>query len=75
MSLATPHAGLAVTPELPSDPPQLSPRMISLAGTLSRRTLFTWGSNSAIWSMPFGYIENWQTANRRLCKARISPRL
>ena len=32
MSEATPRAGLQVTPLLPSEPPQLVPRMISLAG-------------------------------------------
>ena len=39
MSLATPRAGLAVMPLLPSEPPQLVPRMISLAGTVSRRSV------------------------------------
>ena len=40
MSLATPSAGLAVTPLLPSEPPQLVPSTISLAGIGSRRTSF-----------------------------------
>ncbi len=41
MSLAKPRAGLAVTPEFPSEPPQFSPSTISLAGIGSRRTSLT----------------------------------
>jgi hypothetical protein len=47
MSAATPKAGLAVMPELPSEPPHSRPTINSLAGTDSRRTSFTRGSNSA----------------------------
>ena len=44
MSLATPSAGLHVTPLLPSEPPQFVPSKISLAGINSRFTSFTCGT-------------------------------
>ena len=38
---------MAVTPLLPSEPPQLVPRMMCFAGSCTRRTSLTRGSNSA----------------------------
>ena len=46
-SEATPRAGLAVTPLLPSEPPQLVPRMILSAVSGTRRTSLTRGSMSS----------------------------
>ena len=52
MSEATPNAGLAVIPELPSDPPQFVASTISLAGIGSRCTSFTSGSSSRTFRTP-----------------------
>ena len=47
MSEATPRAGLAVTPLLPSEPPQFVPRMMCLAEIFTRRASLTRGNISA----------------------------
>src|SRR5438105_783027 len=70
-SEATPRAGLAVTPLLPSEPPQLVPRMILSAVSGTRLTSLARGSSSATARTPASTVlpmppHSWMVSTRGL---------